>query len=108
MKMRTSIAIALLLGCVAGATLRDVIVVPARAAGAPPGPRYEYKTVKFPVTLGTEPTDYERVMNQFGDKGWRYVGSHESMAAYVLHFEREVASAPAPAPSPAAQEIPPK
>ncbi len=60
--------------------------------------KYEYKVVslKWNRWLGTAKTDYLEVINEYGEKGWRFVQfaparAHSSKSKGVeLVFERQV------------------
>ena len=64
MRRAIGLSLVLMIGCVAGAAVRD-IVVPARAQGQT-GPNYEYQVVHL-----TERMDENQVLAQFGSQGWR-------------------------------------
>ena len=89
----TASFLSLVVGCVAGAGIRNVIV-PARAAGAPSAV-FEYRTVDLQATFGISAGDAaknDELLNRFGREGWRLAGS----LGRFHYFERQ--SAPDRAP----------
>ena len=82
MRKTLGIPLALLIGCAAGAGVRD-LVAPARAQGQT-GPSYEYETV-FVAQID----DDKPVLNEYGRKGWRLSATAAVGSGHSLFFERQ-------------------
>ena len=92
----------LCVGCAAGIAVRD-LVVPARAQNAA-GATYQFAA--FKIDWNTDPSEVEKVLNNYGRQGFHLAGTMNAGAYQSnLLFERPLgvahtASATPPAPSP--------
>lgn len=84
MKRSLVLVAALMIGCIAGVAVKD-IVVPARAQGVT-GATYEYQIVKS--TWAADAEWYQGAIGKFANEGWRYVDSIPRGDSQIIVFER--------------------
>lgn len=83
-----------LVGCAGGALMRDSVMAPARAQGAPPGiTRYEFRI--YSETFAA-PKERVATLNQLGQQGFRLAGAMLTQGAYEYIFERPVTQVTVP------------
>jgi hypothetical protein len=83
MRKLMGVSLALLVGCVTGAGVRE-LVVPARAQGQT-GPSYEFDVVE---TTNSQEDD-KRDLTRYGKEGWRLVAVLPYGSYHRLYLERQ-------------------
>ena len=84
MKRAIGLSAVLMIGCVTGAAVRD-IVAPVRAQGQT-GPNYQYDVVHV---MNSAQNDKE-ALAKYGAQGWRLVATAGDTIHRNLYFERQV------------------